>query len=270
MKVFFRLFVTESTDTDYIPSLTYPSVNDAQGHPSSPLLGFGNTTIPFFATGNYEGNDDYAVNIDYSTASVNNKSMNSGPGGEAYSYFGCYLNLYPSKNKINGQEIQSLLAGTHHCIVAQIAYDDAPIAESPGSAVSPENSDKLAQRNLQITLSDNPGPPATHRIPQTFDLRPSFALSASGSGDLLDYPDELMIDWGNTPVGALAHIYWPQVSVTDVLDLAKKIYSTHLLTAADANTVQCKTHNGFTFVPIPPGTGENFAVFLPSIYHPAS
>ncbi len=39
----------------------------------------------------------------------------------------------------------------------------------------------LAQRNLQVTTSDNPGNPATHRIPQTFDVRPSPKLGLSST-----------------------------------------------------------------------------------------
>jgi hypothetical protein len=80
-----------------------------------------------------------------------------------------------------------------------------------------------------------------------------------GTGNLLNYPDELMIDWGNIPVGATASIYWPQVKASDVLTLAGKLYSTHQLSAADAFTIQCKVLDGFTFVPIPPGTGQNYA-----------
>ena len=59
-------------------------------------------------------------------------------------------------------------------------------------------------------------------MPQTFDVRPSPAL-ATTPGDLLEYPDELMIDWGDTPAGSTASIYWPQVAATDVLALAKRI-----------------------------------------------
>src|SRR5260370_39530242 len=100
-----------------------------------------------------------------------------------WAYFGCFLNLYDSTNVIDGSPVQAWLNGTHHCIVAQIAFDDAPIP--PGA--SPESSDKLAQRNLQITHSDNPGAAATHRIPQTFDIRPSAAVAPS------PYPHELLI-----------------------------------------------------------------------------
>lgn len=67
-----------------------------------------------------------------------------------------------------------------------------------------------------------------------------------------------MIDWGDTPIGSKASIYWPQVASADVLALAKTLYSTHQLSAADANTIQCTVPDGFTFVPIPSGAGENF------------
>jgi hypothetical protein len=257
VRVFFRMFATETSDTDYQTDWTYPSTFSG-GLPRSPLVGVGNVTLPLFATGNYEANGDFAANVDYSANSINNQPIQTGASGSVWKYYGCYLNVYPPQNTINGSSVQSLLPGTHHCIVAQIAYDDAPIPTGSGTTASPESSDKLAQRNLQITFSDNPGPAATHRVPQTFDLRPSAAL-AGGPGDLLDYPDELMIDWGRTPPGSVASIYWPQVDATDVLALAGKLYSTHQLTAADANTVQCTVPHGFTFVPVPPGIGQNFA-----------
>lgn len=259
VRVFFRMFATETGDTDYITDYTYRS-QLAGGLPASPLIGTGNppVTMPFFATGNYEGNADHPINVDYSATSANDKPISIGSSGKAWAYFGCYLNVYPTTNTISGSSIQSMLPGSHHCLVAEIAFDDAPITNSNGTTENPSNSDKLAQRNLDITFSDNPGPPSTHRIPQTFDTRRSAALSTS-SGNLTDYPDELMIDWGNTPVGSVAHIYWPQVDASSVLALAKKLYSTHQLSAADPNTIDCKVPHGYTYVPVPPGVGENFA-----------
>jgi hypothetical protein len=161
VRVFFRLFATETSDTDYQPVLTYPSTADAAGLPGAPLLGIGNVTIPFFATGNYQANSDFGINKDYPTTGT---TLNSFPitiaSGTAWAYFGCYLNVYPTGNTINGQAVQTMLPSTRACVVAQIAFDDAPIPTSGGAAVGPENSDKLAQRNLVITYSDNPGPPA--------------------------------------------------------------------------------------------------------------
>lgn len=169
--------------------------------------------------------------------------------------------MYDTSNVVNGSPVQALLNGTHHCIVAQIANDDAPIINANGITMNPENCDKLAQRNLQVTYSANPGVVDTHRIPQTFDLRPSLPVSQT-SGALLDYPDELMIDWGNTPAGSTANIYWPQVDTSKVLQLASKIYNTHLLTAPDHETIQCKVTRGVTYIPIPMGRGQNFAGLL--------
>jgi len=60
-------------------------------------------------------------------------------------------------------------------------------------------------------------------------------------------------------VGSTASIYWPAVAAADVLALAKQFYSTHQLSAADAHTIQCVVPKGFTCVPIPSGTGPNFA-----------
>lgn len=252
VKVFFRLWSTQTADTDFQPSSTYLSNLNVKGHPASPLVGAGNNTIPFFATGNFSGNTDYI------NGGINNKNITLNAGDSAWAYFGCFLNLYDPANIINGYNIQALLNGTHHCLVAEIASDDAPILNSNAVTLSPENSDKLAQRNLQLTSSDNPGGAASHRIPQTFDIRPSQPLMQL-QGSLLNYPDELMIDWANTPIDSNVNIYWPQVNAADVISLATQLYGTHLITATDVNTIQCKVTKGVTYIPIPTGSGENFA-----------
>jgi Pro-kumamolisin, activation domain len=264
VRVLFRVFAAETSDTDYQP-LTYPATTDNDGQPLSPELGGGAVTIPFFATGNYEANSDFGLNVDYSADSINNQPIPIGGSGQAYAYYGCYLNIYPVGNTINQAPVQTLFPSSHSCVVAQLVYDDAPSPTSPGVLLGPEYSDNFAQRNMQVTFSDNPGPAAAHRVPQTFDVRPG---PVTGTGQLEDYPDELMIDWGTTPTGSTASIYWPQVSSADVLALATELYSTHQLSAADLNTIRCTVPKGFTFVPIPTGSGENFAglftVDLPS------
>jgi Pro-kumamolisin, activation domain len=267
VRVLFRLFASQTSDTDFQPP-TYPSTNDSEGQPLVPQLGVGNVTIPFFATGNYDANSDHVQNIDYvnssgqEVTSINNQPVQIGYSGQVWAYYGCYLNIYPTGNTIDlgsplGKvPVQSLLPSSHSCVVAQLIYDDAPAPTGPGVLQGPEYSDNFAQRNLQITFSDNPGPAAAHRIPQTFDTRPG---PAAGTGELENYPDELMIAWGDTPVGSVASIYWPAVGSAEVLALAKQFYSTHQLSAADAHTIQCVVPKGLTFVPIPAGTGENYA-----------
>ncbi len=242
VKVFFRLFLTQTNDTDYQPDTTYRSTYDAGGFPDQPLAGSSGSTQPFFA-------DSSAV--DYAANSYNNRKITVDSNSGTSAYFGCHLDVYSQANNSNYQ-------GTHHCIVAQIAYDNAPIVNSNGITLGPENSDKLAQRNLQITSADNPGSPAGDRVPQTFDLRPSPPLSPT-TDELLDYPDELMIDWGSTPLGSTASIYWPQVNAIDVVRLARLLYGTEQLTLSDPHTLQCKVTRGVTYVPIPSGSGQNFA-----------
>ncbi len=272
VRVFFRLFVAQSCDTDFQPTTTYLSQKGTAGpdlnRPVFPLAsgtgltdpsGYSLQTIPFFAT-DANGTHDY----DGTNANANIRTVTiPATQDKTWAYFCCHLDVYDAGN-------QSKFPGTHHCIVAEIAYDDAPILNTGGVTVSPINSDKLAQRNLQITSSGNPGYPDTHRIPQAFDIRPSRPFSDK-PGLLLNYPDELMIDWGNTPPGSTAQIYWPQVNAKDVLALAAKVYGAHSFSAADANTIRCKVPKGVTYVPIPTGAGKTFAglftVDLPNTIH---
>ena len=60
VRVFFRMFLTQSNDTDFQPTTTYASNPDAQGRPGSPVSDAATDTIPFFATGNYPSTNDYA------------------------------------------------------------------------------------------------------------------------------------------------------------------------------------------------------------------
>lgn len=261
VRVFFRLFASQSNDTDYEPATTYAFTADPAGNPGSPKVGAGNTTFPFFATSNF------ATETDYVSGGVNNKTLVIPDNQDSlWAYYGCFLNLYDGNNKFGNKQIQAYLPGTHHCLVAQIAFDGAPIP----TGVSPLAWDQLAQRNLQYTSSDNPGPAATHRIPQTFDCRPSTGYAAL-SGLATVYPDELVIDWGQIPSGSVASLYWPGVLASDVVNLARQFYGACPLVAVDAHTIKIPITGGLSYVPIPAGSGQNFAglftVDLPSSVH---
>jgi len=39
----------------------------------------------------------------------------------------------------------------------------------------------------------------------------------------------MMIDWGQTPVGSVVSIYWPQVSAASVVKLAQQLYPAQAL-----------------------------------------
>jgi hypothetical protein len=260
VRVFFRLFVTQSCDTDFQPLTTYKSemgTGADAGHPVRPQpSGSGLTdpsgnslqTVPFFGTDS-AGTHDYDGTV--TNGNIRDLVIPSGRD-KLWAYFGCFLDVYDSSNN-------ALYPGTHHCIVAEIAYNDAPIVNSGGVTENPENSDKLAQRNLQITASGNPTYPDTHYIPQAFDTRPS--PSPLGAGQLLDYPDELMIDWGNVPVASTASVFWPDASADDVLALATRIYGHHPFARVDDHTVSCLTTAGVTYLPIPYGASNLAGLF---------
>ena len=238
VKVFFRLWITQTADTNYVAA-TYPSKVDATGQPTFPEPAPGQT-LPFSAAPDLS---DYNASPE-----INNRTITiPAAKQDVWAYFGCYLNIYDPPIS---------LPGSHHCLVAEIACRGAPIIDNSGN-LTPENCSLLAQRNIQITPSDNPGSPTT-RVPQTFDTRPSRVVTLR-RGDLASYPDELVIDWGNTPVGTEASIYWPGVDASEVLQLASALYTTRLLAASDNHTIQCQVPRGLTYVPIPSSVGQNFA-----------
>jgi hypothetical protein len=277
VKVFFRIFTTQTFDTDFIssaadattadPNVTYPPSGT---NPASPLPGTDSSgningcSLPMYATGNGGPND-------YSGTAANDQTI-ALPGGQDYTwaFFGCFLNVNDVNNEFGDaaspygrHPIQHWLAGSaHNCLVAQIAFKDAPIENVNGVIENPALSDKLAQRNLQVTTSGNPGFPATHRAPQTIDVRPSPPTQSTDRRSILSYPDEMMIDWGRTPHGAVASIYWPEVNVASVLQLAKQLYPAQTLNAANAHTIQFKVASPVTYVPIPAGSGGSFAGLL--------
>jgi len=252
VRVFFRLFLTQTNDTDYQPATSYASHTDAAGLPDWPLAAPDGSSTPFFATDSASG--------DYTGANpVNVQTITTDATGGQAKYFGCFLDVYSGAWNWQAR-------GSHHCLVAQIAYDDAPIVNANGITEGPDNCDKLAQRNLQITPSGNPTGAAGHRIPQTFEVRPSPPVSAA-PGTLLDYPDELVIDWGNTPLGSTAMIYWPQVAGIDVVRLASRLYGTKEWSLLDPNTLTCTVKSGASCLPIPSGGAQRlpglFTVDLP-------
>ena len=65
-------------------------------------------------------------------------------------------------------------------------------------------------------------------------------LQSSGRRSVLSYPDEIMIDWGKTPLGSVASIYWPEVSAASVLQLAAQLYPAQTLSAAEPTRSNAK------------------------------
>ena len=104
----------------------------------------------------------------------------------------------------------------------------------------------LAQRNLAIVESANPGLEFSRRIPQTFEIQPSQGT--------LEH-DELMIDWGNVPLDSTATIYLPDFDSREILTLASVKYRHHRLKRIDKHTIRMDT-GGITYLPIPFADGS--------------
>ena len=271
VRVFFRIFQAATTSTAY-GSGTYGSVSNSGVSPTSgkiPVFGVdggGNVVaIPCFA----EARVLDPTTLDQQTDDKNVVQSIVSSGGVQYMYFGCWLDINQpgiatavptgiispgSKDPwaTGSQSVLTAISGLHQCLVAEISYD----ADLVHTGETPASSDKLAQRNLAVVPSGNPGGPLAHRVPHTFDIRPTPAALPAGAPS-----DEMMILWGGTPAGSLATIYLPAVSAADVLRLAAKMYTTQQLEFVDDHTLQCRT-GGVTWMPIPQGTGANFAGML--------
>jgi len=259
VKVFFRIWGTQTADTNWDPSYTYLSEPDSAGLPGWPVAPSDNHTIPFFASQNPNFGQPNDPEFGPNGVGVNNQTIEIQSGNyqdTQWAYFGCFLNVYSNTLTVNGVIIKQAFPGNHHCLVAQIAYDGAPIENIGNVITSPENSTQLAQRNLQITPSDNPGPAAAHRVPQTFD---TFFTPQKE----IIQPDVFMIDWGDVPTGSVAHIYWPQTTAQEIISLATSLFGSHNLSQDDTNTIRVQpVQGGASYIPIPFGEGEGLAGLL--------
>ena len=99
------------------------SAPDTSNLPGSPQVGAGDTTIPFFAQ-----RQTASPTCTDSTGGANTQNVEITSGDTAWYFFGCFIDVYDPNQTIGGQQVQHYLAGTHHCLVAQIglfsAYSD--------------------------------------------------------------------------------------------------------------------------------------------------
>jgi len=277
VRVFFRLFQAQSTDTSFSVSTTYRRATNPTGQPIplAGIIGDEYVTIPFFATARV---DSTVVGMDQQTDPPNIQTIGAGSGGaEVLTFFGCWLDInQPRKDghdnnvlpvRTPGSNIdgpftdpshppltiqQAILRNRHQCFVAEIAFDLVPIP----TGKTPYDWDKLAQRNLAWSDIPNPGVDGSRTALSTFEVRPTPAGLTVGQS-----PDELMIDWGNVPAGTRASIYLPGVNVDDVIKKASAMYTTHALARVDSHTLSCPAR-GLTFIPLPAGTEVNYAGLL--------
>jgi hypothetical protein len=256
VRVFFRLFPASTTSTEYAPATSYR--RSTQGATAIATLGVSSAgdlvSIPCFAEPRV---DSSTASLTTQTDPLNVKAtIGASPsGGETVAYFGAWLDINQTQPHVpdhpspadgpwstGRKTIQELIRNAHQCLVAEIAYDAAPIAQG----VSPGGSDKLAQRNLSIVSSANPGDLASHRIPNAFELWPSPSGAKSATR-----PDELLIDWGNLPRGASATIYIPEIDAGQIVTLAKAGGRGSAITQVDGQTITLPT-GGISYIPLPP------------------
>jgi hypothetical protein len=290
VKVFFRLFTTAATGLDYDTASTYrrtPSLTD----PVS-LLGLQGgyvVTIPCYGRGRVESN---TAAIDTQVDDLNKRTLAPSGADEFHAYFACWLDfnqvtpqfpLQPSPP--NGpwnagrKSIQELIRGQHQCLVAEVYFEDDPVP--PGA--TPGANDNLAQRNLAIVESDNPGQLATHTVQHTFEIKatnktrplpPVFAArTLSQTFDARSFdglaaafsqeagPDELMIRWESLPPTTRMTLYTPDLDSDEILGLAEQRYDATRLVRVDAHTVECLPGD-VTYIPVPPGRKKNIAALL--------
>lgn len=181
VRTFFRLFRYAASNLNFDPALGY-RVHVGAGTHRVPLLGFTAaeelSSIPFFA----EARLPYTSAMTTQTDAPNVRSFPAGPTSERVLYFGAWLDINQNGSRLPAasiaahpdgpftagevQSIRSLMTDAHQCMVVEIRYDPDPTEVG----ASPASSDNLAQRNLLILTTDNPGGPMTHMVQHSFDV----------------------------------------------------------------------------------------------------
>jgi Common central domain of tyrosinase len=304
VQVFFRAFSTMVSSLDY-DSTTGSSGNYRRTSNSSgamPLLGIETggsgpeiASIPFFAEARHA---DMTQQTD-----ATNIQLISGTGGEQVAFFGCWLDLNQTDQRFpanpladpggpNGPftggtpgnpvlSIQQLMRGYHECLVAEIFFwppgtSTDPIPQHSG----PASSDRLAQRNMSIVDSSNPGWPDAHTVQHTFLVKPSSApidqpaviavaspkrrgraaaaVKAEAAVARHVGPDELIVRWHNIPRDSSATFYFPEVAADDILSLSALRQHPAVLSKVDDHTIACRLAD-ITYIPVPGHRTGNLA-----------
>jgi hypothetical protein len=274
VRVFFRQWTTGWT------SLTYsdPHANigsyrrHGDGPDATPLLGIEGgeiNNVPCFA-------EPRKANMEAQTDGHNRRTLEGVGAEEVHAYFGCWLDInqdvarFPDAPEGNGpydgtlRSIQELMRGTHQCLVAEVHYTPDPIQ----SGATPSSSDNIAQRNILLDESDNPGGFASHLVHHTFEIKPSpnafpppqFAAMAGGTAARL-HPDELAIHWGNLPRDSQVTLYMPQLDVDAIVRQASLRPNPGNIAKAGPGTLRLKVTDA-CYLPLPGPLPKNIAALL--------
>lgn len=253
VRVFFRLFTTAVTSMAYAVE-TYPR-NAAE---TLPTLGQSATdvlSIPCFGVSR--------DSVETTGDTVNTKTVPfDGTGNEVHRYFGVWLDFNQTTPRYTDpgdgvfKSVQDLIRGRHQCLVAEIRFgpDSIPLG------VSPADNDNLAQRNLAIVESDNPGPTDSHLVQHTFDLRTTWPPKKGQANELFaagthrrGHPaqqDELMIQWGGIPEDSQVTVYLPDLDADAILTSSARRAGPQRLERVDAHTIRCLVSD-VSYIPLP-------------------
>jgi hypothetical protein len=295
VQVFFRAFSTMVSALDYDATSgsagNYRRTGNTSG--SMPLLGIEPNavgtpeiaSIPFFAEARH-------ADLTTQTDATNTQSITAN-GIEQDAFFGCWLDLNQTELRFpanpsadpggpNGpftggapgnplQSIQTLVRGYHQCLVAEIFFwPPGTVTDPIPPRSTPASSDRIAQRNLSIVDSSNPGWPDAHTVQHTFVVKPSTpqsnlttfantpALDKAASTVRFIGPDELMVRWNNIPRKSTATFYFPEVLADEILALSALRQHPTVLTKVDDHTLACKLAD-ITYIPLPGGRKGNMA-----------
>jgi len=289
VSTFFRAFKTMVSALDYDHHTgvvgNYRRSGDAPG--SVPLLGIESgeiASIPFFATGRV--NTQTTAMTAQTDDPINSQISFAGNGQEEVVYCGAWLDINDIQNQrfphdptadpggVDGPyqhprlTIQQLVTGLHYCLVAEVFFwPPGTVADPIPTGATPASSDRLAQRNLSIDESGNPGWPATHTVQHTMMVKPSnrgfdkSGLVAANREGLAAVPDELIIEWGNMPRETKATLFFPEVRADEILAIAALRAHPRTLVKEDDNTIAVSVAE-ISFVPLPPRPPGNLAALI--------
>jgi hypothetical protein len=215
-----------------------------------------------------------------------NMQLITGDGAEQVAFFGCWLDINQTDLRFprfpladpggpNGpftgagagnplQSIQQLMVGYHECMVAEIFFWPPGTTTDPiPPHATPASSDRLAQRNLSLVESSNPGWPDAHTVQHTFLVKASVGPVGQDSTDLKAAavvnrrfgPDELIVRWNNVPRNSTATFYFPEVEADEILRLSALRQHPAVLSKLDNHTLGCRLAD-ITFIPLPGGRGN--------------
>jgi hypothetical protein len=185
VRTFFRLFRYAEPSLLFSTTQGYRAFADGAGRVIA-LVGFESQTggaalrsIPFFAEARVAPT---TASLQTQTDPHNVHDFPPGPTAERVWYFGAWLDFndpnvrLPASYQAAGpdgpypaatlQPLRTLMRDFHQCMVAEIRYDGDPTEP----AASPTSSDNLAQRNLAILSSANPGDSWTRTVEQAFEV----------------------------------------------------------------------------------------------------